>query len=532
MPTLDEHVCMIESESESRAWASPVVLEAEQRLSRSIRWRLQRRYFERAGATAWSSGAVPYYVTNTPLLAHAYASVLLGWLRDVRGGGCAAPVTLVELGAGSGRFAYLLLTALAELLPRTPFADTAIRYVMTDLAASSVERWRANEALRPFVARGVLDFAVFDAEEDRELQLLVSGTTLRRGAGEGPLVGIANYVFDGIRQDAFSFRGGALYEELVSTVAPAPLDAATEPELDELVSSYVSRAAALEYYGAPELDAILRGYAGRLEQATLLFPCAAIDCIARLAELARGPFLLLSADRGRAREAPLVNPQSLGMAVHGSFSFDVNYHAIAAYVTQRQGVALTPSHGSPHLCVTAFLLGEHVSGYAETRLAYEQTLEPGGPDGFFSLRQELLARIGEMALTHALAFLRASGWDPRVLADCLPVLWRHQPEASELETQDVIDAVRRSWTRYYPIGEEQDLASELGMLLHAYGAHREAIGLFQSSARLHGDRATTRWNIGLCRYALGELEEAFAAFAEATRLDPGFIPAGALQPKR
>ena len=37
-------------------------------------------------------------------------------------------------------------------------------YVMSDLAMSNVESWRRNPSYEPFLRRGVLDFARFDAE--------------------------------------------------------------------------------------------------------------------------------------------------------------------------------------------------------------------------------------------------------------------------------------------------------------------------------------------------------------------------------
>ena len=44
-------------------------LETACRLSRSVLWRLQRRFFERRGMAAWSEGIVPHHVTCNP--AHA-----------------------------------------------------------------------------------------------------------------------------------------------------------------------------------------------------------------------------------------------------------------------------------------------------------------------------------------------------------------------------------------------------------------------------------------------------------------------------
>ncbi len=59
-------------------------LETAGRLSRSVLWRLQRRFFERRGMAAWSEGIVPHHVTCNPYLARAYGQVILGFMRDWR----------------------------------------------------------------------------------------------------------------------------------------------------------------------------------------------------------------------------------------------------------------------------------------------------------------------------------------------------------------------------------------------------------------------------------------------------------------
>src|SRR6185369_11831847 len=83
-------------------------LEENQRLSESLLWRLQRNYFERQGIEAWRSGAVPHHITSSPFIADAYAKVVMGFLRDWKLDR-RAPIYIVELGSGSGRFAYAFL---------------------------------------------------------------------------------------------------------------------------------------------------------------------------------------------------------------------------------------------------------------------------------------------------------------------------------------------------------------------------------------------------------------------------------------
>src|SRR5438270_8877543 len=94
------------------------VLEQMQRLSGSILWKLQRGFFHRQGVRAWSQGPVPHYITSNAFIADGYARVVFGFLRDCHAVtptgenpnflplDLSQPVYIIELGAGSGRFAF------------------------------------------------------------------------------------------------------------------------------------------------------------------------------------------------------------------------------------------------------------------------------------------------------------------------------------------------------------------------------------------------------------------------------------------
>jgi hypothetical protein len=183
-------------------------VETDQRLSRSLLWKLQRRYYDQTGIDAWRNDAVPHYATTNTRVADGYAEVFVGSLRD-RGGASrpGGPVTLVELGAGSGRFAYLFLKAFTAMRGRSAAADVPFRYAMTDFTETNVRYWREHPRLRPFVDQGLLDFALLDAEDvGGEVRLVEAGVALRAGDVGNPLVVVANYVLDTVPQDAFRFR--------------------------------------------------------------------------------------------------------------------------------------------------------------------------------------------------------------------------------------------------------------------------------------------------------------------------------------
>lgn len=70
---------------------------------------------------AWSNAVVPNFVTSNAFIARAYANVIAGLLRDLfdpcgsRRGDSAQPVYIVEVGAGHGRLAFLIVAALMDM---------------------------------------------------------------------------------------------------------------------------------------------------------------------------------------------------------------------------------------------------------------------------------------------------------------------------------------------------------------------------------------------------------------------------------
>ena len=173
---IDERVSSAEAQERSS-----FPLEEPGPLSCSKLWRLQRRYFESAGVSAWSEGVVPSYVTSNSFIARAYSRVVAAFLRDwglaepLRQGN--RPVYVVELGAGSGRFAFHFLRKFAELQDLSG-GRWPIKYVLTEYNPALIDFWMSHAALQPFVAAGRLDFALFDAERPADLTLRVSGERL------------------------------------------------------------------------------------------------------------------------------------------------------------------------------------------------------------------------------------------------------------------------------------------------------------------------------------------------------------------
>jgi len=516
---------------------STFVLERSQRLSCSSLWNMQRNFFARQGIEAWRQETVPHYITCNPFVARAYTQVVFGFLRDCQVRSTpldlSQPVYIVELGAGSGRFAFHFLKEFLGLFTRSVLKDIPVKYVMTDFAQQTLNYWQTHRWLQPFVEGGQLDFARFDAGHDRELTLRHCEERLSPGSVRNPLIVLANYFYDSLPQDAFYIQAGRLYESLITIASPRQEEPdLTDPDLLNRVEiTYEHRPVNGDYYSDPACNLILQAYQQQLSDTALLFPCAAIRCLRDLSALSSGRLLLLSADKGYSRAEDLLGRGEPGFNVHGSFSMMVNYHALGQYVRHQGGEVLSTARRHNSLKVCAFILGQPPSGTVETRQAYIAAVEQYGPDDFYILKKGIEKVYDTLTLPQILAYLRLSGWDANIFLGCFPTLLNRADSVSEAERQELYWAIQQVWDTYYPIGEKHDLAFFLGMLLYGMTYYSEALDYFQHSLWLYGPDASTVYNMGMCHYCLRQLEAALTCVDQALELDAAFEPARGMRIK-
>ena len=494
------------------------ILESDVPFSRSLLWDLQREYFQTAGVTAWSTHTVPLYVTNNPALARAYAAVVAAWLEDARA--TEAPLTIVELGAGSGRFTFLLLRQLELLFGQQP--PVPFRYVATDFARQNVDFCREHPQLQSFRERGWLDFAVFDTERDSSLTLLDSGAVIQAGDLHAPLLVIANYVFDGLRNDAFRMQDGTLSELRLTLGSEQAALPDVEAAHDAVFTFHDSPGSPGRY--PPAWRELLHRHGERFQDAPFLFPNGTLDCLDRLRGLTTGHLTLLACDQYREGESFFDGEGAPRISFHGSFSIFVNFPILRDYFEESGGFGIVPSFN--YSGVVPFAAGT-CSPSPALRREIHRSFEAIGPDIFLTLRRGFDTQLMSMPLVTTLSMLRATGFDAFVLEHSLPSLQEHLALAMPIEPglrADVLEVLDACWANYYSVGEPCDLARGVAMLLYRLGEYRRALTFFAHQRRLRGDTADVLWNIGLCHFALHELDAACLHFTQARELSSEFLP--------
>jgi hypothetical protein len=505
------------------------VREERSRLSESVLFKLERGFFSAHGPRAWLDGGVPEHITTQPLLARAYARVIQAYVEDLcraakarrRG---SAPVLdrsqaihLIEVGAGSGRFAFQLL---AELEEQGGLAEgLQLRYVATDLVEANLRALAANPQLQPLIKEGRLDFAVLDLAAPRTLKLLVSAETLSARRLGNPLIVVANYVFCSLPQDLFFAGEEGLREGLVTVTGELP---STQAPLDALQIDFIEGAPAPRApYRERDLDAALRASPVR---GGFLFPAGALRSLSYFRKLGRGRVCALVADKGHRDQPLTVQPPR--PAFHGCFSFPVDFDAVGRYVQRAGGETLRTHHHHGALQIEAYVWGGP-DPLVETRRSFEHNIEQSCPDDFYAVRQALEPRLAELTLAQGLALLRLAGPDARLFGHVAESLLAQVDDATRAQRSDLMVLLRALYARHLHAGEDFDLPFTIGLFFWRMAEWTEARTFFERSIERHGPSATAWFNLGMCDYRLGDLEPALQSVERAVTLDPTFAPATA-----
>lgn len=517
-------------------------------LSQSTLWQLQSVFYERLGRDAWRAGFVPEYITSNPFIADVYAQMVTAYWRDLDAQGKlnpGAPLYLVELGAGSGRFAYLFLRRLSELLARWAHNAPTFVYIMTDVAQANLHAWRENTLLAPFVEAGKLDFARFDAVCDDRIETLVAGTVLDATPERAPGVVIANYVFDSIPSDLYYVEGNTLYSrnigvthadgELSDQIGAGPV----EPGRLTLAHTHTRLDPAIHQ---PNLADLLSAHVARLDNTVFPLPVAGLHLCQRLARLFDG-MLMLVGDKGYTTWAGLQavgNPEKSvpGMAFHsGCFSVMVNFPALARAAEAQGGMGLLPDHEPQRLGVGAFVWPgpaddlsrgsgtENGPDWPGTRQTFARCVAEFGPDDFYVLAQRLEGDGGALTLAQVLAMLRWSRWDPQLLAHCVPALLASVDTLDAQEWQTLAAGLERTAAHDYPSTTRYDLAYGLAQLYARRGDHVAALGYFELSHARQGPNTQSLYEMAVSQLELERLEAAQATLAQVLQRAPGHMAA-------
>ncbi|MBA3957447.1 MAG: hypothetical protein H0X51_03500 [Parachlamydiaceae bacterium] len=481
------------------------LIEAPTKFSQSLLWKLQRDAYCQFGIDAWNQYGVPSYITSNSFIAKNYAQVVLGYLRD-----CLSkesidlthPIYIVDLGAGTGRLAYLFLKELHASIASSSLPKLNLCYVMTDIASSNIEFWQQNPQLKPYFEQGLLDCAYFHHAQTDPIHLINRKETLSQETLVNPMVLICNYFFDTIPQELFRFRNGQLEEGEISlyTKVEGAIDPAIINQL-QCRYSYKSIPQTDSYYDCADLNELLASYSTIAAETPFLFPIGAFQVLKAFKEWSQSSFLLIAADQGVCTPEQIQELPEPKLSLHGSFSFSVNYHSLAAWFQQQNGVGCLTSFPDRAFVVMAGVLG--AQDVPETALAFRTHLDSFEPMDYFKLISLLQDEWRKPSLDFMLLLIKLGNWDSNVMNDFFERMRKTLPGATENQKRLLCATIDKVWENFYPTEPAAgSFVLNLGVLLFEMDFFSEARSYFKRSMDITGVNTTAIENIAACNHKL------------------------------
>lgn len=422
-------------------------------------WSLLRDNYAHLGKDVWQ--IVPNDVTTHVASSRAFARLAQAWRRDL---GSDGPLHVLELCAGAGRFANGFLRW---------FRPGAVRYSMTDGAASNLQAAAAHPALVEHAKNGVLTFAPLDLTAPALPGEIPAGA---------PLVVIATYAFAVVPHDFFRVTSGVLEEGLVTltTRGERPAPESFHDAVRAIDMRFDFAPVARPRFAEPAVEAVLTRAAARADS-TALFPTAPLRTLDCLRRAHQGPMLVLVADKAWVRADAPMRPS---FALDGLLSSMTSFVALEDWAKVEGGAALlSPPRGSA-LDYAVIRLDDLVDA-PELEAAFGDFIVDGSPED-----RRTITVAGKAPPSAGLSWfwaaLRVTGCDPRAVAACAPAIRAQALHATYADRVELEEVLTRAAGAFFVQGEREPFLAAAVRLLLAFELRPRIAVILADAVRLYG----------------------------------------------
>lgn len=483
-------------------------------LSRSFIWNLQAKYYQSLGIDAWLSGMVPSRVTTNSHIAWRYARLIASYIRDT----AAQNVTIVELGAGHGRFGFLTANHLQQIASNYLPKHFTWKYILTDCAARNIEFYETHAAFKSLLSEGTLDFAKYEAGVDKVLELRHSGEIIDSDHPTEHLIVIGNYFFDSLPMDVWHVQ-----DQRLSAFWPSILvnDSGKQftmdqPEILEHLDLQWEHREATPEYDNPLWNSMAHQLAVEIQSGTFMLPIGALACLEELETWSQKPFFLLTTDKGYPKADDYVDRGPPTLIQHGCFSFNLNFVALQKWFEAKAGSSFLPDCRDGLIETACF-----ATQYTKADLN-SVDFEFSGLRQFTPAEFHQVTRRCENAssdLFTALSYLKLSCYDPITLHRLRRQIRTGIPDADSIELKLLQETLAQVRANFYHLNDF-DIPFDLGLIYQNLGDYETAVELYHESILLFGENAITFYNLANCYEKLGQPRLALQYIDKTINLEP------------
>jgi len=495
----------------------------------SLAWELLQRFYEDQGPEAWKQKIVPQGSTANCYTADTYAGIVAAFFRDLMEEGNSEPPIVIELGGGSGRFAWQFLNRLFNY----HFADgeecPEFTYLLTDAAQRNLANWSAKHRFQPLIESGVLEFAQLLVEREPVIRTADGDLTPDAYAGR-PTIIIANYLFDSIPSNLLRVRDKKLEQVSMSLIS------SEAGFLDNPVTSFTTVTEQFESHPLngeastnPLLNTIIQRYADESDEEDdyhIVVPEIGFEFLESFMDRTT-PLMLLCGGLGYA------HPDDFDL--NSPFIFDSyfahysNFHIFDQLFEAHGGKSQFQRHRDANFSCGALVLPgrENWSGIdlSDTMRTAKGYLKDFYPYDAHELSELVEETVTDASIRQVEAWVRFSKYDPAIAEACLPFLF-HQLEQGEDAYDEVqlYEMYMEAYRSFFPDGTPVSFDCGVAHLCMKLGFYDHALRLIEQSSEEFGPTAQRHFVHALALLRLDRFDEAQAMAKKSLELDGSFAP--------
>lgn len=491
----------------------------------SMIWSLAHRFYQDRGLEVRSEERVSQASTTNCYTADVYAAIVADFLRD-----CAnqktQPPLIIEVGGGSGRFAWQFLNRLQnyqfgkdEVIP--PFT-----YMLTDADPANIAHWKEKHRFADLIAAKKLAFGQLLVEAEPVIRSDAGAITPAQIA-DRPVVIIANHSFDRIPSDMFRIRNHEISRVLVE------LESDDEDFLSNPIKGFASlkeKFASRKLKGNPTdhpvINQILAKYAKREGDFYALVPEQSFRFLESFTER-DAPLLMLAGDLAYSDPADFVLESPF--IFDSNFAHYANFDMFAELIRINGGKVQFARHKDRDFSCGAFVMPgatAELDAFDRTLISASKNLREFNPYDAHELCELIKESIEEASYRQVFAWMRFSKYDPSIAEACLPIIFEQlQQGHQDPDKGQLCKVYMEAYRSFLPDGAPVSLDIAITQMLLAINFNDEALELIESGLAEFGPKVSRLYVYALTLLRHKRRADARTALKQALEIDPDYGPA-------
>ncbi|MCE3236587.1 MAG: hypothetical protein K0Q50_2778 [Vampirovibrio sp.] len=505
-----------------------VVVDHGRPLSQCLLWDIMHNYYSNLGINAWQAG-IPMFITNSVYFSESYAEMILAFVEDYYDRlDLNEPLYIVEMATGTGRFTHHLLRELERKISCfSKLQKVRFKYIMTDFTDKNPTFWQGHDKLKPFVEKGLLDFAVLNPLQENVLNLRVSGETISSEVIKNPLLAIGNYFFDSMPVDVFRVESKVLKEGRVTLLRNIEgVDPNSEIHITQVETKFeYHELYNTNYYNEPSFNELLNHYRHNIKNGTVLFPLGTLQVIKNLQALANNRLVLFSSDKAYTCPYEMIRYYQHDFAIHdGTFSYMVNYDAMGTFFKKGGGQFFHTTGKNVSLqTVCCIQMDEPDCQFERLNYLFQEKLDRSTPINSVCATMPYKDQENPVAkLNVMLGHMRLNLADPHIFSCYGQALVDVCNKGLKGQQDDLLMLMERALEQYYYYPGESNMPFWFSQVYHTLGFYEKSLACLDLSLQFFGEHEVLHFLKGQNYQKLQQWNEARTEYMKAVEMRSNF----------